>query len=333
MHSIEINNCIWAHESDYRDSPAEKLEKFGLVRTTNVPLQQGFHSDSEACLSIAIDDLTAFFTSEQRIVGTMSFPNSTAMGTPFRCMPAINDVQMNIMVETPLFENTFELMKWDFHNCFVESLPFRFKSFEFFDGDVSIISDSQFDYFTNHLTEISVDEVFLSIPHDFQFFSGIHGLKHGSSFHDFLTFYPNMFAEISLIKDFAVYIDNTDSEMLGIDIDSKNILTLSDFLFSGKKGDYLKVFGQTKSLTSPSVYKKTCESLIIPILFYSNSNPLFRIKTQINEKIGFCVKSLAITRNIKLHGQTVDFICLAFPSIAYERTANLNIERGVCLAC
>jgi len=42
MHSKIQTTFIGTQESVYRDSPAGKLEEFGLVRTMNIPLQQGF---------------------------------------------------------------------------------------------------------------------------------------------------------------------------------------------------------------------------------------------------------------------------------------------------
>jgi hypothetical protein len=338
-YKARINNGIWMQESDYGDSPAGKLERTSLVRTMFIPLQQGFDSDSQRSLSIAIDGLTAFLAPEHGIVGTMPLPNSTAVGTPFRCVPAINDVQMNIIIEAPLFEDAFEPIERDSHYGSVEPLPLRVESFEFFDGDVGIISVSQSDDFTNHLTEIGFNEVsFVSFnPFDRPFCPetspiGI-GLEHGSPLHDFPSPDPDMLAEISLIKDFAIRGKDADCIGLGIDIDTENILSMTNFLFFGQESNNLEVFGQSECLANPSIRQQACESLVIPVLFDGNGDALFRIKTESNKEISLRAERLAVSGDIELYGQCVDFIRLAVPSITNERTANLDIERGVCLAC
>lgn len=338
-YKARINNRIWTQESDYRDSPAGKLEKTSLVRTMSIPLQQGFHSDSEACLPVAIDGLTAFLAPEHGIIGTMPLPNSTAVGTPFRCMPAINDVQMNIMVEAPLFEDLLEPIEWDSHDSPIEILPLWIEPFDFFNGDVGIISISQFDYFTNHLTEIGLNEVPFFMPQYSQRLLCLEtspvgkGLEHSPSFHSLFPFDPDMLPEICLIENPAIRGKNADCIGLGIDIYAENILPLSYFLFFGQKSDNLEVRGQTKGLASPFICKKACESLIIPVLFDGNSNPLSWIHSKLNKEIGLGAESLAVSGDIELDGQTPDFIRFAFPRITDKGTANLNIERGVCLAC
>lgn len=338
-YKARINNGIWMQESDYGDSPARKLERTSLVRTMFIPLQQGFDSDSQRSLSIAIDGLTAFLALEHGIVGTMSLPNSTAVGTPFRCVPTINDVQMNIIVKAPLFENAFEAKEWDSHDGSVEPLPLRIKPFEFFNGDVSIISVSQSDYFTNYLTEICSYEVpfIFSNLFDRPFcletsFIGI-GLEHSSPLHDFPSPDPNMLSEIGLVKDFTIRGKNADCIRLGINIDTENILPMTNFLFFGQESNNLEVFGQSECLANPSIRQQIGKSLVIPVLFDGNGDALSRIKTESNKEISLRAERLAISGDIELYGQCVDFIRLAVPSITNERTANLDIERGVCLAC
>jgi hypothetical protein len=337
-YKARINNCIWAQESDYRDSPAGNLERTSLVRTMSVPLQQGFYSDSKRSFSVAIDGLTAFLAFEQRIVGTMPLPDSTAVGTPFARVPAINDVQMNIIVEASLSDDASEPIEWDSQYFPIEPLPLRIESFQLLDGNIGIISISQFDYFPSHLTEIGLDEVPFISPNLFESLFSLETsligkrLEHGFSFHNPFTLRPDVLPEIHLANNPAIGRNNADGEMLGIDIYAENIFSMADFLFFRQKSDHLQIRSQSEGLASPSVCKKACESLVIPVLFNRNGSPLSRIHSEFNKEISLRAESLAVSGNIELDGQTIDFVRLAFPCITDERTANLNIKRGVCLA-
>lgn len=225
MHGTIQANFIGTQESVYRDSPAGKLEKTSLVRTMLVPLQQGFDSDSQACLSVSIDNLSAF-TLEHGIVSTMPLPNSTAVGTPFARMPAIHDVQMNMIVKTSLLKNLLELEERNTHDNSVEILAFGTKSFKFFNGNISIIPDGEADDFSDHLAEVGLDEIPLSAFCLDQFLSGIVGLENSFAFHKLLVFCPDVPSEIGLVKDSALWRNNAGCEMLGVDINAKRTFFL-----------------------------------------------------------------------------------------------------------
>lgn len=331
LHSNFINNVIGTQESVYRDSPIGNLDRNIWFRNMTIPLQEGFYSDSKTALPIAIDGLTAF-AFEQGIIGTMPFPNSTAVGTPFACVPTIHDVQRNIIIKAPLLENLLELIERNPHNCFVEPSTFWFELTKVLDRNVSIKSFSEYDNFSNDLTKISIDKIsFLMLQH-FQLFDSVQGLKFCSSLQNLLPFNPYMFSEISLIEYSAFWRNNTNSEVLGININTKNILSLIDFLFLREISYNLQIFGQSESLASPTIINQILKSLIVPILFDWNRNPNFWIDTQSNEEIGLGIEGLTVSRNIKLDGQPVNLVGVLFPSISDKTTSDLNIKGGLLFA-
>jgi hypothetical protein len=297
-----------------------------------VPLQQGFDSDSEACLPVTIDHLITFFASEQRIVGIMSFPDSTAVGTPFRCMPAINYVQSNIIIEASLFEDASENVKRDSHSFPVEILPLSIESFELFDSNVRIESFGNPDYFGDHLTEIGLDKIPLGSPERFQLLSGLQGLKNSPSFHDFLTPCPNVLTEIGLKQNLSIWSNNADSEMLGVDINAEDILMLGNLLIFGQISDNLSVTNQSVSLAIPSISNQRTVSLPVTVLLDGNSEPLPRIYSQFNKKIGLRAESLAVTGNVEFDSNSIDILSFAFPDVPFQIANHLTIKWGVHLA-
>ena len=104
MHSINPKTIIGTQKSVYGDSPLGKLEKISSARNMIVPLQEGFYSDSKACLPVGIDYLSAFFAFEQGIIAGMPFANSTAVATPFRSVIGINSIECNLFIKAPAFE-------------------------------------------------------------------------------------------------------------------------------------------------------------------------------------------------------------------------------------
>lgn len=331
MHSTIQTTFIGTQESVYRDSPAGKLEEIGLVRTTIVPLQQGFDSNSQACLSVSIDNLSAL-AFEQRVVGIMPLPNSTAVGTPFACMPAIHNVQMNIIVKTSLLENLLEFKEWDTHDGFVEILSFGIESFKLLNGNVSIILDSKIDDFFDHLPEIGIDKTPFSITHHSEFLSGIVGLKNSFALHELLAFCPDVPPKIGLTEGFAFWGNYTDSEILSIDINTEDILPMPDFRFFGQVSNNLQVAGQTECLASPAIFNKCLESLIVPVLFNGYGFPVPWIHSKFDKEIEFGFKGLAVSWNIEFYSQPFDFGGFVLPSSPYQTASDLNIERGGFLA-
>ena len=74
------------------------------------PLQQALDGDGQACLSVGVDDLAALSALEQGIVApVVSFPHSTAVGTPFGRVVGIHPVQRNTVVEAAGLVRTLEI--------------------------------------------------------------------------------------------------------------------------------------------------------------------------------------------------------------------------------
>jgi len=329
LHSKNITNSTWTNEVVYGTSP---LGNLGRNMVSDIfPLQEGFDGDSQRCLSVGIDYLSAF-AFEQGIIGAMSLTHRTAMSAPFACVPSIHDVQMNITVKTSLLKDLSELEERNTHNGSVESSAFSSEPVELFNSDFSVKSFCDSDNFPDNLSEICFDKIsFIGFNH-FKLSNRVNGLEQSLSFHNLLSFSPDMLSEISLIKCFAFGGNNTDGKMFRVNVNAKNIFSLFNNLFFGKIGDNLQIFCQSESLASPSVINQALKSLIVPILFDWNGNPYLRINSKPDEEIDFCAESLAVSRNIELDSQSVGFLSFLFPSIANKAASDLNIERGVYLA-
>jgi len=331
VHRTQTINGIWTQESVYRDSPLGNLDRNIWIRGMSFPLQEGFDSDSKACLPVGIDDLTTF-TFEQRIVGAMPVPNSTAVGTPFRGMPTIHDVQSDIVVEASLLKNLPEFIKRNAHNSPVELFTFGFESPKFLDRDVGIEPVCNPDYFPDNLSKICFDKVTFIVPNPFELTNGVQGLKHRPSFHNLLSSDPDTLSKIGLIKDFALCADDGNGEMLGIDINSQDVLPLWDFLLFGKVCYNLQVGGQTECLTSPTIANKTLKSLIVSILFDWDGNSIPWISSKFNEEIGLRAEGLAVARDVEFDGQPINIVGFLSPRITNQTASDLNVKRGVLLA-
>jgi len=331
VHRTQTTKRIWTNEVVYRTSPLGNLGRNIWIGDMSVPLQEGFDSDNQTGFPVGIDNLTTF-TFEQGVVGTVSVSQSTAVATPFGSMPTIYNVQLDVVIKASLLKNLPELIKRNPHNNFVKPSAFGFESLKLLDGNISIEPNSKFDNLSDHLTKIGLDKIPFIIFNPFKFPNSIQGLKLCPSFHYLLSLNPDLLSKISLIEDFSFWRDYTDSKMLGIDINSKNILSFWNILFLRKISNNLQLFGQTKGFTNPTIFNQTLESLIIPILPDWNGNPVSRIHPQINEEVGFGIEGLAVSRNVELDGQSIDFVGFLSPSITNDRTDDLNIERGVLFA-
>ena len=332
MHSNKISNFIGTEESVYRDSPTGKLET-SLIRIM-LSLQKGFDGNSQTGFSVAIDKLTAFLAFEHGIVsGRMTFPNSTAVGTPFTGMPAIHNVQNYVIIEASLLQNELELIKRDSHYGSVELLALDIELPELLNGNICIESLCYFDNLSNDLTEISFDIIGFRMFELGEFLGGIEGLEQSSPDHESLAFCPDMLSEICLIQDFALGIDNRNSEMFGVDVNTKHIAIIgNDFLVIGKISDNISIGKQAVCLACPSIGNKGIVSLKIAISLDWNCDALARNNPKIDEEAGFGIESLAISRNIEFDAEGFDGIGILPPSITNNGTDNLNIERGVFLA-
>jgi hypothetical protein len=327
MHSKIRTTFIGTQESVYGDSPAGKLERTSLVRTMFVPLQQGFYSDSKACFSVGIDQLSAL-APEHGIVGAVSFPNSTAVGTPFACMPTVHDIQMNIIVKTPLFKDLPEFAEWNPHGFPVKVFPFGFKPLEVLNSDIGIIPNRKLNDFPSHLTKVGINEIPFFFSDNFKVFESLIGLEQSLPCHYFFAPDPDMFAEICLMQNFAIRGNNADSESFGIDVNAKYITPVWDFLFFAKESDNLQVTGQAEGLAHPAVFNEGLKPLIVSVSFDWNRCPVSWIHSKIDKEIGLGFKGFAISGDIELDGQAVSLAGFSFPRIPYEGTSYLNIKRG-----
>jgi hypothetical protein len=336
VHRTQITNRIWTQESAYRDLSLGNLDRNIWVGDM-FPLQERFDSDSQTTFPIRIDYLSAFAL-EQRIVGTMSISQSTAMATPFRSVPTIHNVQFDVIIKASLFKNLFEFIKRNSYNSFVSSSTDGLESFKFFNSNVGIELESKFDNYSNRLPEICIDKISFIIFNSFKILpcfdrtSVSIELKFCSPFHNLFSLNPNMLSKISLVKNLTFWGNYADGKPLSIDINTHNIFSLLDFLFFGEIGDNLQISSQTKGLAYPTVFNQISKSLIIPILFDWNSNSISWIQPKFNKEISLGLESLAVSRNIELDGQTINSIGFLLPSITNERANNLNIEGGVSFA-
>jgi hypothetical protein len=332
-YKARITDFIGAQESVYGDSPAGNLDTKILVGDMH-PLRQAFDSDSKTRLPVTIHDLITFFASEQRIVlGIMPvLSHSTAMATPFARMPAIHDIQSNIIVEASLFEYVSELKEWDSHDFSIESLSFGTEFCELFDCNIGIEPLGNYDYLHNHLTEISFDKILFSCSQSLQLPESLLGLKHSSPFHYFFPLNPDILAEISLIQNFAFGTDNADGEMLGVDINTENIIPMDNLLLLGQVCDNLAFGSQPISLANPFIRDKRTISLPVSVLPDGNGNPFSRIHSKFNEEVRLRAECLAIPRAVELHDQSTDFLCFLIPDISLDVANDLTIKRGVHLA-
>ena len=331
LHSTrKRNNGIWTNKPVYRDLPVGNLET-RLVRVMP-PLQQGFDCDSQARLSVGIGYLSAFFAFEQGIVGGMSFPNSTAVGTPFRGMPAINDVQMNVIVKAPLSEYVLEQGKGNPHDGPVEPLAFWLEFGKLLCGNFSVKAFGKLDYLADDLPKIGLHKVALCGFELFELLFGSNGLKDGSSSHNLLAPCPDVPAKIGLIKDFAFGRNDRHSEVFGVHINPKNVLLLWDLLVLGEISDNLAVWEQAVSPASPSVGDKRGIALEVPVLLDWDCNPFAGDYAKLNEEVGFCGECFAVAWDVEFDANGFSESAFLAPRFTNEGANDLNVEGGVFLA-
>lgn len=329
-YKARITNFIGAHESIYRDSPAGNLDTY-LV-SGMLPLQQGFYGDSKACLPIAVNDLFTFLAPEQRIVGTMpTLSHSTAMAAPLARVPTIHDIQSNIIIEAPLFENLFEQIEWDSHDFPVVIPSLGIESIELFDSNVCIESLGNLDNLSDHLTEIGLDEIPFGILQSFQLSECIFGLKQRSSCHNLFSPDPDILPKIGLIQNFSIRRENSDCIWLRIDIDSKDILSMQNLLLLGQISDNFAIGSQSICLAIPSICNQRTISLPVPILPDWNCSMLSRIHSEFDKEVRLGCECLAVPRTVEFDGIPIDSLSL-IPNIPLDIANHLAVKRGVCLA-
>lgn len=328
MYDIDINTIIGAHESVYRDSPGGKLEKNRIVETMSLPHHKGFYCNSETGFSIAIDDLITFLTSKDSIIGRMPLTHSTAVGTPFRGMPTIHNLQRNIVVKTSGRKNLPECKKWNSHHGFIEFSAFGFKSFKVFDSNFGIESLGYFDNLFSHLSQISPDEILLTGSEGSEFLFILEGLQQGPSFQDSLASFVDVFSEISLIKDFAIWRNNRNGKMFCINIDPQNIWSIRNFLVFGKISDNLAVGSKTIGLAYPAFRKKSGISFPASIFLDWNRNSLPGVKSKLHKIKRLCFECRGSPWNVAFDGDIFDAISLGLADLPFNITDNLRTKRG-----
>ncbi len=273
VHRTQTTNGIWTNEVVYRTSPLGNLDRNIWIEDTAIPLQEGFDSDCQRGLPVAVADKAAFFAFEQRIVGTMSCTQSTAAAAPFARVPTVHDVQSNIIVEASLLEDLPKLIERNTHDSPVESPADSPELLEIFYSDVRIKSAGNLDYLFDNLPEVGLDKVSFVGLDATKLFLGFQRLKQCSSLHDFFSPSPYVLAKIGLIKNLSFWRDDAGGKMLGIDIDSEDILSLRSLLLFGKVCDNLQVVCQAEGLAGPAAFYEVLKSLVVPVLLYWDGNP------------------------------------------------------------
>jgi len=262
----------------------------------------------------------------------MTFPDSTAAGTPFARVPAIHNVQMNMIVEAPLLKDLPELVEWDTHDGLVESLAFGIEPPELLDGNVCVVSVGDSYDFPDHLSEIGFDKVVLPVSCMPEFSGSFQGLEQSLPFHEILPLCPDVPSEISLVENLAFRGNYADGEMLGIDINPENILPGRDFGLFGQVCHNPQSFGQPECLAGPAVLDEGLKSLVVPVLLDWNGYPVARIHSKLNEEVGLGFECLAVSGDIELDRQPVGLVCFLPPSVPDKGASDLNIAGGFFLA-
>lgn len=340
MHSTVGNNLvILTQKPVYWDLPAGKLEKNSLVRTMLFPHQQGFESDSKACLPIAIDYLPTF-AFEQGIVAAVPFANSTAVATPFAGVVGINNFKRNIFIKASAFKQLLELAERHSHNFFVEVFSFSGKSFKFFNANISIKLESHTGNFLDSLTKPVFNKIRFFVLEPCKAFSGSLAsfvgkrLQSFFSFKNLFSFYPNVFAKVSLFQNLSFRGKDRNGKTLAIGIHSKNVFLLrQNSFFFGEISDNLPVSSKPIGFTLPSVCNKRGIPLKVPVLLNGNSQTFSGIHSKFNEEVGFCFKDLTVAGDIELDSNLFNDSPFTPDNISFNITNNLGAERGVFLAC
>jgi hypothetical protein len=162
MHSTKNNIVIWTEKPVYWGLESGRLERSSLLRTMSVPHQTRFNCDSKTRLPIAIHSLSTA-TLEKSVGFAMPILcHSTAVATPFGGVVGINNVESNIFIKASAFEISSELVERDTQDFPIEVLTFTAESFEVFNTNVSIISQSQVGDVSDDFSNTILDKVLFS---------------------------------------------------------------------------------------------------------------------------------------------------------------------------
>ncbi len=335
LHSNTVPNRIWTSEERvYGHSPAGKTEGRYLVGRTS-SLQQGFCGNGQAGLPVAVDDKAAF-ASEQRIVGSiMSFPHSTAVGTPLRGVPAINRVQRDTFVKASLLKVPTKSVEGNPHYLPVEPPSFGTEPSEVLDADVGVVLKSEISDVSDYFPDPVLDEVVLLGLGRFKSPLGTPAPsisirpQKTLPFKDVLASLPDVLSEVELLQDFPFGRENGRGEAFGVNVNPENVPPLGhDNIRLGQVCDNLQVWSQPEGLASPTTPHQTTEPIPIPVLPDGHCDSPSRIESELNEMERPGLERLAVPRDVELDGNAVDLgATLLLPPDSYSEVADhLDIE-------
>jgi len=249
---------IGTRESAYWDLSAGKLEEHCLVRVAHLPRQQSFHSDGEACLSVAVHHLTTLYTFEQGVVFRMPLSShSTAVATPFRGVVWVKEGQVDAFVEASTLQRAFELEYWHTEDLAVEFVAFRFEAFQLLDGYVCVMlkckvcdvsddfSDAVLDkvvFLASESAEGSSCSVAASVCETSESITP----KHYSG-----PLGPDIFAEVQLPDDFAFRCKDCEGEGFAVHINAEHVPPIWSLSFLFQKCDDLSIRCQAVGFAYP----------------------------------------------------------------------------------
>ena len=339
LHSNIVPNCIWTtKEPVYGDSPAGNLELAMVSRF--VPLQQGFCGDCQTRLTVTVNNLPASFAFEHRVDGTMSFTHSTAVSTPFRCVPTVHDVQHDSFVKTSLLKILPECVEGDTHHLAVEPFPFRVKLLQVFNSNIGIIFEGKIRNVSNYFTNSVLHEVMFLMLGCIQFHlskatASISVRKQKAlALKYLLTLHPNILPKIRLLQHISFRRQNTDSKAFAVNINSKNILSPRQVgIRLGHVSDNLQIGSQPECFASPAASEQFTESVPTSVFPDWNSQSLLRVETEFNESEASSLEGFAVTRNIEFNSHPINTraFFLFSPSASSKIADNLTVETTVFL--
>jgi hypothetical protein len=267
--------------------------------------------------------------------------DSTAVRTPFGRAIGIDPVQLNAAVETAPFKNPSEYVRRNGQNFFVECPSLGLELREALDRNISIEPARKEDYLPDHLTQIRVNEVSLSVPHPLELLQSLQGPEHCSPLGEMYLCRPDVLAEITLLEYLAFSRQNGIGEILVVDVYSEYVLlvlNLSLLFFLGQESCDLKRRRQSVCLADPSLLQQGLESDKIQILLDRNRDPISRIHPKLNkEETSFCLECLAVSGEIELDCGAPDMLAffLLVPNGSGNVADDLNVESTslLCFHC
>lgn len=304
------------------------------------PLQQGFDSDSEACFSITVHYLPAVRAFEHGIIGTaMSVSQSTAVATPFACMPAIHSIEIDTLIKTSALKQLFELIKRDAHNLFVSFSANAFESLQVFNRNIGIVLKSHVRNFIGNFTQSILNKVSLLYLHfsegsDSSMTAFIsEGLKFLPSLKDLFTLNPDILPEVGLFENSTIRGNNACSKTFEIYIYTEYIFPLRERNIRFREiCNNLSIGCESICLALPSIFNERDVFVIIPILLDGNSYPSSRIYPQFHKEVCSGAEGFTISRVIEFDGDVLEFIPLTLDDVPLNITNNLRTEGGAGFA-